>query len=254
MESSLPANAFAPFRNDGVAIRSNAFNQRMEWEAGVFMDTDSYGKTTSSKPNFTGRLTFLPYYEEEGKKLLHLGGSYSLRNPKGTLRYSTYPEAHLMPNFVDTGKFNSERANLFGVESAFIFGPLFLQGEYIANAIESINDSPDLYFNGFYAQASYFLTGEYKPYDKITGTFGRVQPKNNFSLRGKSWGAWEIAGRYSYVDLNDESVNGGTLSDITLGLNWYWNPNMRVMLNYIHSYLKDTGDADIVQTRFQADF
>jgi phosphate-selective porin OprO/OprP len=53
------------------------------------------------------------------------------------------------------------------------------------------------------------------------------------------WGAWEIAARYSVVDLNDrlgfaDGVAGGKQEVFTAGLNWYVNRNVRFMLNYLH--------------------
>jgi phosphate-selective porin OprO and OprP len=53
------------------------------------------------------------------------------------------------------------------------------------------------------------------------------------------WGAWEIAGRYSVVDLNDQlgtpsGVAGGKQTIYTAGLNWYVNRNIRFMFNYLH--------------------
>jgi phosphate-selective porin OprO/OprP len=112
----------------------------------------------------------------------------------------------------------------------------------------------DTYFQGLYGLVSYFLTGETRPYSRSAGEFLRLRPKKNFSLKDKTWGALEAALRYSYLDLDENGINGGILSDVTLGLNWYFNPNMRVMFNYIFANRNGYGDADIVQTRFQVDF
>ncbi len=49
-------------------------------------------------------------------------------------------------------------------------------------------------------------------------------------------------------------VNGGELRDFTAGVNWYLNPNMRIMCNYILADLNDVGDTDILQLHFQLDF
>ncbi len=72
-------------------------------------------------------------------------------------------------------------------------------------------------------------------------------------------GAWEVGLRYSHIDLNDEGISGGEEDNITVGLNWYLNPNVRMMFNYVNADLEDRagipdGDADIFQTRFQIDF
>lgn len=65
-------------------------------------------------------------------------------------------------------------------------------------------------------------------------------------------------GNSSHIDLEDSGYNGGELSDITLGINWYLNPNMKVMLNYVHGELKDgmlgadeRDDVDYIMSRFQ---
>ena len=47
-------------------------------------------------------------------------------------------------------------------------------------------------------------------------------------------GAWELVYRYAYVNLNDDIVQGGTYSEHTVGLNWYWNPNIKFQFNYIN--------------------
>jgi len=130
-------------------------------------------------------------------------------------------------------------------------GPFSLQGEYIHSAVDS-EQAGDPDFSGFYAYASYFLTGEHRPYKNTAGKFSRVKPKKNFGAGGP--GAWELAARYSHLDLNDEDIEGGELDDITVGLNWYLNPNTRIMWNYVHTDLDGVGDADAFQMRAQVDF
>jgi phosphate-selective porin OprO/OprP len=57
------------------------------------------------------------------------------------------------------------------------------------------------------------------------------------------WGAWEFKARWSYIDLNDAGITGNRLSDFTFGVNWYLNPNFRVMLDYIHADLDKAAGA-----------
>ena len=103
-------------------------------------------------------------------------------------------------------------------------------------------------------EASYFLTGEHRPYDRKKAVFTRVKPINPFNLEKEQWGAWQLAARYSYLTFDDESIRGGTFNDITAGVNWHLYDNARVMLNYVYSHLYGVGDANIVQARVQFTF
>ncbi len=262
MERSLN-NVFAPGRHTGFMLSNHALDKRMTWAAGAFRMADDFGdsegdRTTEGGYSFSGRITGLPIYKDEGNKLIHTGFSYSYRNAfENKFSFASRPEIHLADNFVDTGEFAAEFAHLFNPELAIVYGPFSLQSEYTFANIDldrgTPGSNPD--FTGFYVSGSYFLTGEHKKYDTKTGELGRVKPNKNFNL-GKGMGAIELTARYSELNLSDKSVDGGQLSDATLGLNWYLNPNTRVMFNYVHadvSGLKD-GNADLAAMRFQIDF
>ncbi len=98
---------------------------------------------------------------------------------------------------------------------------------------------PSVKFQGGYAEAAYVLTGETRPYNAGSASYGGIAPADPFSLSGGGWGAWEIAGRYSTIDLNDRlaaanGVAGGRQTVYTLALNWYINRNVRLMFDYLH--------------------
>lgn len=248
--------AFVPDRNTGFMLSSTALNNRATWAAGVFRDSAKYahGKEQSEGGyNLTGRVTALPLYEDEGARLLHVGAAYSLRNPKDTVQYRSAPEAHLAPYFVDTAALTANKAGLLGLECAWVDGPFSLQGEYMYANVDGKDGASSPNFDGFYIQGSYFLTGEHRKYKTSSGTFDRVKPKENFDSKG-GVGAWEIATRYSQIDLNDGSITGGRLKDTTVGLNWYLNPNMRIMWDYVRSDLNGVGNANLFLMRFQVDF
>ena len=132
-------------------------------------------------------------------------------------------------------------AQVYSAEAAATVGSLFLQGEYFWYNVErkAIPGLPDVKFQGGYAQAGYVLTGETRKYNPGSASYGGVNPAHPFSLDGGGWGAWEIAGRYSTVDLNDQLANangvaGGRQNVYTLALNWYVNRNVRFMFDYLH--------------------
>jgi phosphate-selective porin OprO/OprP len=141
---------------------------------------------------------------------------------------------------------------------SLVYGPFSLQGEYFQTFLDS-NASDDPEFEGYYIQGGYFLTGEHRNYSASNGYFTRVRSNQNFYPVKGGWGAWEVALRYSSIDLNDSDIRGGKEDDITAGLNWYLNPNVRFMFNYVYADLNDRicfldGEVNIYQGRFQIDF
>lgn len=275
MERALPVEAFAPSRNIGIRHYRSTMDQRVTWGAGAFLNTGSSGDLGETKDqisdangwNLTGRVTYLPWYEEEGRSLLHLGLSYSHlfrdeNDPDFKEVTRTRPETRLTDDrLVNTDEFLTDSTDLINLEFATVKGPLSFQGEYF-HAFEHSSSSGNPDFWGFYLFGSYFLTDEHRNYGTSSGTFYRLGPKQDFHLRQKGWGAWELAARFSYIDLNSKSIRGGKEANFTAGLNWYLNPKTRFMVNYIRARVKDretappvdSGCANIVQARFQIEF
>lgn len=187
---------------------------------------------------------------------IHLGGDaqWLIRPPRNliantqTVTLSDRPELRLDPTtLISTGAIaNASGAQVYSVEAAATYGPLILQGEYFwFNVDRTANTglppfgAPSLRFQGGYAQAGYVLTGEGRTYNAATAAYNGVKPAHPFSLDGGGWGAWEIAGRFSTMDLNNQlgtatGVAGGRQNVYTLALNWYVNGNVRFMLDYLH--------------------
>ena len=254
MERSL-ANALVPARNTGFQVGGALWDERFTWALGAFRDTDEFGDGFGeSEYNVTARLTGTPWYGDEGRRLLHLGLGYSHQFRSNDLvAFDSKPEAHLVPvDFVDTGEFASDGVDLLNPELALVHGPLSLQAEYVLAAVDASGGSTRD-FGGFYVMASWLLTGEHRPYERAHGRFGRIRPANDFTSRGGS-GAWELALRYSALDLDDDGISGGKLHDFTAGLNWYLNPFTRIVFNYVLADLDGVGDTHIFQSRFQVDF
>ena len=261
-------DAFFPDRNVGVMTRSTLADQRAVVQVATFIDTDDFGNafTSFSSTNWdvAARASGLPYWEEDGSRLVHVGLDYVHRFRGQSASFSQRPESHLADRFVNTGTIPANGIDTWNVEAAAVFGPLALQSEYTNALVDADQGQSNADFWAAYGQVSYFLTGEHKVYEKEFGRFGRIKPNHNFDPGEGTWGAFELAARFSYLDLADSGIHGGKLWDAQAGLNWYLFPNARVMLNYIHANLSDrvagtpafnvTGAGDIVQTRFQVDF
>lgn len=277
MERSL-ADAFAPARNTGIETHDSlGEDERATWAVGWFASASgNFGEqfTDSGGQAVTARATWLPYWDEpsDGRYFMHLGAAYSYRtSPAGTFSFASFPEARSgapsasnIPPFVSTGSIAADHDQLFGAEFAWIHGPLYVQSEYIAVPVAQTG-GPDLYFDAAYVNVSYFLTGEHRTYNKQSGIMDRVFPfENFFRVRTEEGsvctgsGAWEIAARYSFIDLEDANIRGGRLYDFTIGLNWYLNPFTRVKWELIQANLDRApvgeSQAYIAGMRFDIDF
>lgn len=245
---------FSQERNNGIMIKNSFLSDKLSFQVGIFRASDKYGNDKKANDGyaFTTRITYLPIINKDKNQLLHLGISYSSRKPNlKQFSISSKPEAHLSSiKYISTGTIKEvDKINLFNFEAVLVLGSISLQSEYlntIVNSKESIN------FSSYYSQISYFITGESKHYKNSYSAFGRVKPIHNFGKDGI--GAWEVALRYSFSDLNDKFITGGEQSDITFGLNWYLNPSTKIMFNYINSNIIDVGKLNVFQTRIQLDF
>lgn len=258
IERSL-VNALAPGFGLGVGARYSHDNFTI---AGGYFDEaidDADGRSSIRGDGFAVRATFAPI--RESKQFLHFGAAYESRsinpaigalNPLKQVRYSSNLGSQLTPSLISTGGIsNVTGIDNFGAEFAYGNGPLQVQAQYISSQIDQLG-GPGLDFGGYYAQASWMITGESYKYSRSSGTTSGPRLK-----RGK--GAVELAARYSDLDLDDPARDTGKASALTFGANWYLNENVRVMANYVHSETRNSllnadqsADAGIV--RFQLSF
>ena len=256
MERGLPI-AFAPERNTG-AMYHTTFGDKLSIQSGVFRNSDAFGndKSATNNVNITSRITYLAI--SDGDKLLHLGISNSIRkNSDNDYGFSSRAENHMGSELLSVEFTNQVKdVNIIAGEMAYVNSSLSLQGEVIQTTVNTEIGQGNTPFTheiiSYYGQVSYFLTGENRPYKSSLAGFGRVKPKNNYGENG--WGALEVAARFSAIDMKED----GSLEDFTIGLNWYLNPNTRVMLNYVMGELTDgVGEViteNAVMMRIQLDF
>jgi len=273
IERGLPF-AFLPFRQIGVMTSRADEEAGRTWAlSGFRFPTDTFGGQIGDNGGYglASRLTQVIAENSRGG-IVHIGGAYSLIDPANdAVQYRSQPEFFIaetggaafvptgvpsaIPPFVDTGVIATNKSHLIAAELAATSGSFHAQSEYI-HAIVNRFGGATVGFSGVSAQAGYILTGEHRPYNSKAGVLGRVVPKNEFGRSG--CGAWEIAGRWSMLDLNDGDIRGGLLSTSTLGLNWYLNKYTKFQFNYVHAFLDNPvnsdSNADILALRAQVDF
>jgi len=225
MERSL-GNSFAPSYHLGIGASSHG----NFWS----LSTGVFGKSVGNKDDTVDdrwgvalRTTVAPILTDD--KLLHFGfsGEYRRTDNRNQIRLRSRPESNVTNRrLVDTHTINDvETTVLLGAEFAALYGPVSIQGEYFHNRVVR-KQTTNLDFNAAYLQGSWLITGESRNYQAKRGVFGLIHPL-------KKYGAWELALRYSLIDLDDHDIKGGKQNNFTLGLNWYVNYNLRFMINYI---------------------
>lgn len=257
MERSLGFDAFVEGFNNGFEPGITAFDTYMDkhgtWGIGLFKTTRfPFGNAIG--PNNTevnGRVTFLPVYEDDGKYLVHVGvGGADRTLDAGQNRFRSRLDIRNSPSafsslIADTGLFFGAQQQILVPELVAVAGPFSFQSEYYASWVQGavtqtstgqpFRPQGTVFFQSWYAEAHCFLTGEHREYNRETGAFTRVVPLKPVAWTRAGvtgWGAWQVAARYSYLDLNSKGIVGGVVNDMTLGLNWFLNPNMKLQGNY----------------------
>jgi len=152
---------------------------------------------------------------------------------------------------ISSGALNVRHAYMYAFDAGANIQNFYVGGEYADFNVRRLAsgalaaDNPS--FNGWYVEGTWVLTGEPKTYtvsatNNEVGGFGAPKVASPFSLKGDSWGAWELTARYSDTDLNwnqlfagdathQAGINGGDERIVALGVNWYLNNNVKLQLN-----------------------
>lgn len=245
LERALP-NVFTPGRRIGLEIHSHeAF-----WQT----STAIYGQTatnpgkkgTDETIGFATRWTIAPLLP--GGLRVHLGAGMYQQHPDDggdVVSYDVRPETKVSRRkFMDTGDIDgvvTER--VWNLEWATAWKSFSLQGEWINSSLIRSGDLYDYKFTGGYVYGTWLVTGEERPYSNNEGEFTQIRPS-------REWGAIELALRYSHLDLTDKSsaphewLLGGTANQYTIGMNWHFNTNIHLLMNYIRVDHSDSADGD----------
>lgn len=143
--------------------------------------------------------------------------------------------------FVDTGNVAADGAVAYGFELGGFYKNFYLTGEAHHFELSRTDGFADPHFNGWYVQAAWTLTGERRRWNPSSGGFSGVRPVNAFDPASGDLGAWEIAVRYSELDLNynegapdsspaTDAIRGGVQNVTTLALSWTPNAVIRFVL------------------------
>ena len=132
-----------------------------------------------------------------------------------------------------------------GLEALWIHGPWSVQGEYLRQQTERENGLRSYGADGFYVFGSWLVTGESRVYSA-----GNVTNP----VAAHPYGAWEVAARYSHIDLDSDGIAGGEEDNWTLGVNGYFGKYFKVQANYVFVDARRNGlsaDPRVMELRAQ---
>lgn len=261
LEAATPVLAFASGTRLGIQAGRPLLDERATFAVGVFTDVAAreFGDASDSITRLTFRATGLPWWRdgEDAPSWVHVGlsGSFAATDGRST-RYRARPETYLTAYALDTGDIDADGSGIVGLEAAAAAGPLFVQGEVLRSTVDSV-ESEALGFFGLYLQAAWALTGETHPYDRRAGLPTRLVPTRPFSFRERQPGAIELGARFSYLDLDDGPVEGGTLGLFSAVANWTWDEHVRFQVEGHAGWSgggRPAGAVAGVQARVQIDY
>ncbi len=117
-----------------------------------------------------------------------------------------------------------------------VLNTIWLGAEYTTLSLNRIDGFEDASLSAGHAFISWAVTGESRGYESDDGEPARLASPI------RSWGAISLGLRYSFIDLNDKDIFGGSGSHITFGVTYYPHRNTWLQLNIGHADMDEHAD------------
>ncbi len=246
-ERSIVTN-LVPNRDLGLQLSGDVLDGRLNYAVGVFNGVPDAGSSTNTdfdeEKDVAGRMIVSPFKNEAGSPLqgLSFGVGASLgREKTASGRTAGYKTDGQQTFFAYNAAVVAD-GQIWRVSPQLDYrnGPLGILGEYV-KSVSNLRPSAtgpktELSNTGWQLAAGYVLTGE-------DSSYNGVAPKTNFDLGAGTWGAFEVVGRYSRLDIDDATFptfasaasNADAAKSIGLGLNWYLSKAALLKIDLYHT-------------------
>ncbi len=280
-------DAFGNTRRLGLSAGIKSADGLLRADAGLFAAHSIDASVDNDGWIGAGRVSYTPYV---GNGFVHLGANFQHREfqsnnaavasvstgAPSTNQFGRYRARPFLQTtdvrFVDTGNIAARGDNIFGVEAYGVFKSLHIGGEAqilklstyrpgnIRTGLDAfaggsgVTPAANPTFWGGHFEVGYFLTGETRGYKN--GLWDRTKVLNPVNKGGM--GAFQIIGRFDYLDLDDarliaaptttfasgttslaavnaRQARGGKQMGYLAGLTWIPTDYVRFLANYIHT-------------------
>jgi len=259
LQALLYASATSAYRSPGLTLHGDISGGVVQYWAGAFNGKGGVTNNTTNEPEFVGRLRFYPWRKSKNDwfKQLAFGGSISHSRSRGlsndTSFTATLPDAAY--TFFPSLHINGPVERYEG-EFTYLKGPYGVRGEYVqlqqqryAVGAETVGGLGFLTIPGVGAKAwnastTYLLTKEKRPENSTPRVKSPLFGPDTPGGKGRGWGAWELALRYSGIQANAPAANFLNFytpgfvpqydfhtDEITAGINWYPNYWVKYQVN-----------------------
>ncbi len=270
-ERGLPSSLM-PSRDIGAQLSGALLDNRLEYQAGLFNGTTDGGNgdgDVGDGKEVLLRLFATPFATSDiavlEKLSLGVGGTFGEKSGTRTSTQLSGYKSPVQSTFFsyNAGAYAHGAHKRITPQLSYYTGPFGLLAEYVLSSQEvqlgTVQERLDNHAWG--VTATYLLTGEEAGY-------GAVKPRHKFVPGQGQWGAWELAGRYGVLHIDDNAFplfasstsSARTVREVEAGLNWYLNDNVKLMLSYDYSSFTggavhgDRADEQTLLTRVQYNF
>ncbi|MBN1155465.1 porin [candidate division KSB1 bacterium] len=274
IERALPNN-LVPNRDIGIMLYGECLKGIADYQVslsnGVIDGARGDGDEGDSK-DLSARVVLNPFRKSDLEELKGLSAGFALT----TGRREGNKTNPCLPSYKSPGQLTLFRYLSDGTDDGtaiasgdhlryspqmyYHYGRFGLLGEYVTSSQEiTMGDNSDkLEHKAFQMAATFMLTDD-------DASYKTVEPKKIFDPDAGTWGAFELVGRFNELDIDDHTFPiyanpNSSISKATawaVGLNWYLNRLVRIMVNYEHTtYVGgavdgDRDDEDVILARFQ---
>lgn len=274
VERAYPTS-LAPNRDIGLQLHGELLGGIFNYAAGAFngvVDGGSVDGDTTDSKDFTARIFLTPFKNGNSLALKGLGLGLAGSTGKhagtttstGLASYKT-PGQNTFFSYRSDVTANGRRVRL-SPQTYWYPGSFGVLAEYVSSVQEvkratTTTTTAEIKNNAWQVAASYVLTGE-------KASYKGVKPLKPFDPANRTWGALELAVRYSELKVDqdvftryaDPAKYARLARTYTGGFNWYLNTNVKVTSDYEYTWFKggaSSGNRSVeraVLSRFQIVF